>query len=373
MNVSLERVRSSKGFKTFVSVPACIYADESSYVPPLDREQLSLLHPRRSAFFDHGHAAFWIARKGNRLAGRISAQIDLLGPTIDGRAAGLFGCLDALDDAEVVAALTDAAQDWLRREGARICRGPFMLSINGQSGLLVDGQEQPPMIGMPWHPKYLGGLLERSGYAVVKRLNSYRLFMEKPPARFGEKRGLAEQFTVRPFRIDRFAEEAELCRRLFNDAWKDNWGFVPLAPADMRAFERDLRPFLIQDGAVVVEHKGEPVAFMLILPNLHEAAADLGPSPSLGGWLRFFVRVRQARYSSGRVILLGVASALSTALRGGALLAIFSESIRRVGRRTPLSFEAGWVLDDNLPLLRLLGLFGFSSVRSYHLYERALA
>ena len=166
MNPSIERVRTQAQLGRFVTLPRLLYDGMLGYVAPLDHERYQLLDPRKSPFFTHGHAVYWIASRDGRRVGRISAQIDLAAEAPDAGAIGMFGCLDAIDDREVVAALFGTAEDWLRRHGRRIARGPFLLSINGETGLLIEGQTRPPMTLMPWHPPYLADRV-RDGFVNV--------------------------------------------------------------------------------------------------------------------------------------------------------------------------------------------------------------
>lgn len=377
MPVSVERVRARAGLAEFIRLPARLYGGDPSYVSPLDREQYSLLLPRRGGFFSHGYASYWIARRGRSAVGRISAQVDRLAAPRDGGRVGFFGCLDAADDGEAVAALTAVAERWLQAQRCAQCQGPYMLSINGQSGLLVEGQETRPMIGMPWHPRYLAGLLESCGYTVAKALRSYQLPLSLAPAGFDNVGMLGQDLKIRPMRFDRLDQEAELCRALFNDAWKRNWGFVPMSQRDMRALMRDIKPILTPDCAVVAEHRGQPVAFLLLIPNIFDAARGLGPSPGPLGWLRLLYRIKRLRYDSARIVLLGISPTCPAIVRAAALIAIFTESIRRIriyGQTKPgeVLLEAGWVLEDNSAMIRILEYFRFVPVRSYNLYSKPL-
>jgi hypothetical protein len=372
MNLTVERVRSGAEFLEFIRAPVKLYAREASYVAPLDREQYGLIHPRRSPFFSHGSASFWIARNGRDIVGRISAQIDYLASRRADGVVGFFGCLDAINDLQVVKALTDAAEKWLRMEGCICCLGPFILSINGQSGLLVEGQEHSPMIGMPWHPKYLGQLIQSCGYQIAKVLQSYELAVGPSTVNLGTKRNLRNDVHVRPLRLNRLSDEIELFRNLFNDAWKHNWGFIPLSKSDMQALARDLKPFIKRDWGVVAEYEGRPFAFLLAIPNLFHAARGLGNDPGLLGWIRFFFRAKLFRYKSARVILLGIAPSYPISIRGAALVAMLTEAIHTAELYGNLVIEAGWVLEDNYPMKRVLKLFHFTPIRTYNLYQKEL-
>jgi hypothetical protein len=179
MSQSIECVRTRAQLGRFVTLPRLLYDGMPGYVAPLDHERYQLLDPRKSPFFTHGYAAYWVASRNGKPVGRISAQIDLAAEGPDAAAIGMFGCLDAIDDRDVVAALLGTAEDWLRRHGRRIARGPFLLSINGETGLLIEGQTRPPMTLMPWHPPYLADLVRAAGYALAMMVRGYDLTFDQ--------------------------------------------------------------------------------------------------------------------------------------------------------------------------------------------------
>jgi hypothetical protein len=375
MPVTVEPVRSRRDFNRFISLPNTLYAGMPGFVPALEHERREMLAPRKAAFFAHGEAQYWLAFRDGRAVGRISAQIDRLTADAPGGPPGLFGCLDAADDAEAVAALLETAAAWLRGKGCVSMTGPYLLSINGESGLLLEGQDQPPMVMMPWHPAYLAELLRRAGYDLVKTLES---FVIDPRAVDDRWLSLAESVSagrarVRGLRKHALAQEAEVARMLFNDAWQHNWGFVPLVEADTRALVRGFGPFLFEDCAVVAEVDGRPVGLALGVPNISEITAGLGGRPSPLGWLRLLWRIWRRRYRSGRILLFGMATEYRMQ-KGGTWIVplIIAEMIRR-GRRLGLqTIEAGWVLDDNMPVLRILRAVGFRRVRVYGVFAKTL-
>jgi len=375
MPVAIHPVTTRRDLARFLALPRRIYAGDPRFVAPLDHDRAQLIAPGKSAFLTHGEAAYWIARDGaGREAGRISAQVDDLatGPRHEG--AGFFGCLDAVDDAEVVARLLDTARGWLAARGKRLMRGPFTLSINAESGLLIDGFDAPPMVLMPWHPPYLRGHLEAAGGRLVKVLNSYafdrrRSDLAERLERLGlerRRRGLA----VRSMRMDRLAEDAEKGRLLFNGSWAANWGFVPVSAAEMAAMIKAFKPLLKAEYGVFVERQGELVGFALFLPNVHEITGDLGGSPSPLGWLKLAWRGLTRRFTGGRAVLFGVASHLVGTVSGaGIALVLVDELMRRAATTGVQDLECGWILDDNYAMTNVVEWLGAQSTRRFGVYE----
>ena len=312
-----------------------------------------------------------------RRSGRTPAQIDHSQPESAFGNAGLFGCLDTIDDVDVVRALSLTAEDWLRQQGKTRAVGPCLLSMNEEAGLLVAGQDQPPLIMVPWHPAYLAPLIEACGYAGCRDLHYWRLDgLERQMQRLQQRRRLStshQDLTIRTLRMNALAEDVEIIRTIYNDAWKDNWGFVPLTEEDLKGISSDMRPFVKPEAGMIAERAGVPVGTAMILPNLFEVTADLGANPSLLGWCKLGWRMLFHRFRTGRVILLGVKSELRYSVGGAVLVSnMIDEIIRRYSNYKADWIEAGWVLDNNRPLQKVLEHFQFQISRTIRLYDKQL-
>lgn len=378
MSVTVRPVSSKRELAQFLALPRRIYACYSDYVAPLDHDRAQLIDPAKSAFWTHGKAAYWLAydEKG-RAVGRISAQIDDLatGPMHEG--AGFFGCLDAVDDEAVVAALVGAAADHLAGQGKTLMRGPFTLSINAESGLLIDGFTAPAMVLMPWHPPYLRAHLEAAGLRLVKTLNSYGFDRRSSDlADRLEKLGMERRrkgFDIRAMRMDKLSEDAELGRRLFNGSWAANWGFVPVSEAEMAAMIKAFKPLLKTEYGVFVEKQGELVGFALFLPNVFEISGDLGGAPSPLGWLKLAWRGLTRRFSGGRAVLFGVAPRLVGSVSGASVaLILVDELMRRAAVTGVQDLECGWILDDNYAMTNVVEWLGARSTRRFGVFEASI-
>lgn len=378
MALNVVPVASRRDLKTFIDLPRRLYADHETYHPPLTRDRRSFLDPKKSAFFKHGEAQYWLAFDDTRPVGRISAQIDHAAPPGDFDGVGLFGCFDTIDDGAVGAALLAVAEDWLRERGCAVARGPCLLSMNGEAGLLVEGQAEPPMLMVPWHPVYLGAHLEQAGYRKARDLYYYRIDTTKAALeavsagiKLKARRG---DFTVR--RLDRRhpGREMDIIRHVYNDAWQSNWGFVPLQDADLEAFRADLRPFLVPDGGIIVEIDGEAVGVAVVLPNIPDIASDLGADPTPFGWIRLLWRATMLRYDTARIILLGVKARFNKSLLGVAIaMTLVDELVQGAHRHKLESVEAGWVLENNIALIKILERFRADRVRTLRIYDKSLA
>jgi hypothetical protein len=377
MALTIEPVRTRSQLADFITLPRRLYSGMPGYVAPLDMDRYHLLDPRKCSFFSHGSAQYWIAFHNGRAVGRISAQIDLLVGPATPLDLGLFGCIDAIDDGEVVAALFRSAEGWLNAHDRKYIRGPFLLSINGEPGLLVEGQHEPPFTLLGWHPAYLDRQIQNLGYVSAMRLRSYSYDIgdELNYKYFSDlkRRGSAAGFSIRDVRLSDLESEAESARCFFNDAWQKNWGFVPLAKTDMQAFVKAFRPVLFPGCGFVIEDAGKPAAILLMIPNIFEIAKNLGPDPNLIDMAKLLFRIWRQSYHSFSIVLLGIASKYQRSVRGALLAGLtFSEAAHRLGLLGPASVAASWVLENNRGMIAPIERFGMRCTRIYAIYEKHL-
>jgi hypothetical protein len=357
----------------FLRVPWRLYADDPAWVPPLLLERrLQLWH--RRPYFAHARAAFWIAYRGARPVGRISAQVDRLHLERHRDGAGFFGLLEAEDEAEVFAALSATAEAWLREQGLSRVRGPFDLSINEECGLLVEGFGTPPMVMMRHGRPYYAARLEERGYRPAKDLLAYHLAdpVEIPPLMRAAIARL-EDVRVRPLRRARLREELGILREIFEDAWADNWGFVPFTPAEFEELGWLLR-FVVDDDLVqIAEVGGTPGAMLVLLPNVNELIRDLDGRLLPLGWARLLARLLRRRARAGRVVLMGVRRCFQRTPVGLGLACLVIDTVIRAGRARGLrEVELSWILEDNRGVRSILDALGGVPYKRYRIYEKAL-
>lgn len=367
-------VDGSRAVGTFIRLPWALYAGDPAWVPPLLLERRYHLS-RRRPYFAHARARFWIAYRGDAPVGRISAQIDRLHLERYGDATGFFGMLEAEDDGETFGALFGAAEAWLRAEGMRRVRGPFNLSINEECGLLVEGFDTPPMIlmghGLPYYP----GRVEEQGYLAAKDLLAYRLAADfaAPEIMRAAVARATGKVVVRPLQRARLRGELAALREIFEDAWSENWGFVPFTAAEFEELGWALR-FVVAEGFVqIAELDGEPVGMLVLLPNLHEAIRDLNGRLWPLGWLKLTWRLGVRTPRSGRVALMGVRKRYQRTALGLAIACLMIEAAQGAGlARGIRGVELSWVLEDNRRIRSILEAIGGVAYKRYRLYEKQL-
>ena len=375
--VRVEPVTDRPGLDRFIRLPNRLYAGRPGYVAPLLMERRQSLRFDRNAYFQHARAAYWLACRGDRPVGRISAQVDELYLARHADATGQFGLLDAEDDPEVFRALVTAAEDWLRAQGLRRALGPFSLSINEESGLLVEGFEAPAMIMMPYAEPYADARLAEQGYRKAKDLIAYDYDVRGAPPIGGERLiervGAGDRTRVRCIDLSRYRAELAVLLDIFNDAWSENWGFVPFTEAEITQVGHAMRPLIHRDLAWIAEVDGAPACMAVCLPNLYEAAFDLGGRLLPFGWLKLLWRLKVAGVRTCRVPLMGLRRAHHRTMLGAALIAMVLDSLRAgVVRRGFERAELSWILEDNLPMRRVIEGIGGRAYKTYRVYEKPL-
>jgi len=376
-SLTVAPVETAADRDAFLRLPWSIYRDDPAWIPPLLMERKEHLDPRKNPFFEAADARFWLARRGGRPVGRISAQVNRAYLARHQDNTGHFGMLEAEDDPEVFQALLKSAEDWLRGQGLQRVRGPFNLSINEDCGLLVDGFQHPPSMLMGHARPYYAPRLEALGYRKAKDLicYHYEAARELPAAaaHILDKLSSTSSFTVRPLDMRRYEQDLAAIMDIFNDAWSDNWGFVPMSPSELRHMAKSLKPIVRPQTIAIAELDGEPIAMAIGLPNINEAIADLNGRLLPFGWAKLLWRLKVKTPKSARVPLMGVRKKYHGTMLGAALAIAVIDSMRR--GQTALGVESGelsWILEDNLAMRRMIEVYGGVAYKTFRVYERDL-
>jgi hypothetical protein len=279
---------------------------------------------------------------------------------------------------ELVAPLLAAAEDWLRTQGAARVVGPFSFSINQESGLLIEGFDTPPYLLMNHAPSWLGAAVEAAGYGKAKDLIAFHMDTQTPFPKAAQR--LAEQadtiagLRLRPLDKAHFFEELTGILTIYNEAWRDNWGFVAITSEEMRYTAKNMKLLVLPELAQIAVINGAPAAMIMALPNMMEAIADLGGKLLPFGWLKLLTRLKLRGLSSARVLLMGIRPEFREGVMSAALSASLIHRLREACiLRGIRHVEMSWILEDNLPMIRLIEAVGGSAYKRYRLYAKELA
>jgi hypothetical protein len=374
-DLRIEPVHGRRDLGHFIRLPARLYSGAKGFVAPLVIERRDALRQDKNPYFRHGTAQYWLAWRSERPVGRISAQIDQLYLQRHGADTGHFGFLDADDDPETFRLLLNTAERWLAERGMRRMLGPFSLSSNEECGLLVDGFDAPSMLMMGYAPAYAAQHLTALGLRKAKDFVAYDLAIPDPSPTAVQRRITKLQswsrVAMRPLDMSRYDSELMTVIDIFNDAWSENWGFVPFTEPEMRHAASSMRPLIRPDLVWIGELDGEAAAMIVCLPNLNEAIAGLNGEILPFGWMKLLWRLKVAGLKTGRVLLMGLRkrhhkSAIGTVLVY-ALLERLRVSMLRAGLRR---IELSWVLEDNLPMRRVIEDVGAHVYKTYRIFEK---
>jgi len=368
--------------KLFVDAAYRLNASDPNWVPPLRMEALELITPGKNPFYEHAEQQLYLAERGGKVVGRISAHIDhlLLGMPPEqggGPGVGNWGLFEAAD-AEAATTLIESAEAWLRDKGMTSVMAPISCSIWEEPGLLVQGHDHPPTVMMGHANAAYQGWIEGLGYRGIKDLLTYDLDItqEFPPlvqriVASGERNA---RIRVRQVDKSRFDEEAALILSILNDAWSDNWGFVPITASEIAYTGKKLKPIVFEDLIRVAEVEGEPVAFMMTWPDLNELTGDLNGSLFPFGFAKLLWRLRHPKVRTMRVPLMGVVKKLQGTRLASQLAFMMIEYIRRasVENYGATRGEIGWILDDNQGMRSIAETIESKVNKIYRIYSKQL-
>lgn len=372
--VAVYPVTNRHELRKFIDVPWLVYVDDPMWVPPLRLER-RWHFSKSNPFFEHGEWQAWIAYRNNQPVGRISAQIDQLHRQRYGADTGHFGLLESVNDKEVFAELIQTAEKWLAERGTKHVSGPYNFSINQECGVLVSGFDTPPMVMMPHSPKWYGQLLEEQGYYPLKDLFAYlmQVDMEVPKIVRNLMGKFSERLRIRVLRRNQLKVEMEIIRSIFNDAWSDNWGFIPFTEAEFSELGSTFRFLLKDEYFQIVEVDGVPAAFMVALPNLNEIFSKLNGNLFPFGWFQLIKQVKFGRFRTGRIPLMGVRKQFRNTPLGATIAFMMVAAIRKFGiSRGFREIEMSWILEDNKSMRRIIEMAGNREYKRYRIFGKTL-
>jgi hypothetical protein len=385
--ITIRPVVTKADRKAFVDLPFRLYKDNPNWVPPLKDEAMGLITPGKNPFFEHAVAQLFLAEHDGKVVGRISASIDHMWTPMPadkggGADSGNWGYLDAEDKA-VADLLIASAEEWLRAKGVKRSIGPISMSIWEEPGLLIKGHDHPPTVMMGYDDARYEAWVESWGYQKVKDLHTWDLDITKPfPPLVGRIVAASEKnprIHVRKVNKKKFNEEAAVILNILNDAWSDNWGYVPFTESEIAFAGKKMKPIIFNDLVMVAEYDGEPVAFMMSWPDLNELQADLDGELFPFGFVKLLWRLNggfsgKPQTRTIRVPLMGVVKKLQSSRMASQLAFQMIEYIRReaVANYGGKRGELGWVLEDNQGMNAIAEAIDSKINKTYRIYEKAI-
>jgi GNAT superfamily N-acetyltransferase len=387
MGVTVEPVAGRRDLREFIDLPYRLHGEGTPWVPPIRSERRRFLDRSKNPFFEHAEAEYFLARRDGEVVGRITAQVDRRWDSYQGGSDGWFGFFETLDDVEVATALLDTAAAWIRERGRERLLGPADFTTNDEVGLLIEGFDRAPMILEPWHPPHYQRLVEGAGHAKamdllmwelwlgsLKQGDAFHDFIEEAARKSETEHGVK----VRNMRKSDLEAEIQRFLEVYNSAWGENWGFVPVTEAEVKFQAQNLKPVLSEDWAMIAERDGEVLGAALTLPDVNQDLAPMGGSLLPFGWLRFLRGMRNrsgvagvpgSRIDRVRVFALGVKPEYQHL---GVAAALYVRHREMADRTRQTGGEMGWILETNEPMNRAMEGMGGKIVKRYRIYEKSV-
>jgi len=359
--------------KDFIDLPWRIYAGYPHWVPPLKKEVRRMLDPHRHPFWEFSEGILFLARRGSETVGRIAGIIDRHYNEFHNEKMGIWGFFECADDPDAAAALFSSVETWALRKGMTFVRGPLSPSTNYEVGLLVEGFQYPPALMMAYNPPYYPRLVESCGFTKEKDLLAFLIdgnyqppdWMDRLAERIARKKGIH----IRPARPKDADSEFALIREIYNDAWSDNWGFVPLSDHEMRDIQENVMKFVDPEMVFFIDYEDEPAAFCVIFPDMNPLLKRLNGRIGLTGMLKYLLYRREI--NGLRLLMFGIKEKFRQL--GLPMLALHHTYKLAREKEKYRYLELGWTLEDNESINSLAEEVGARRYKKYRIFRKPLS
>jgi len=371
MTISIHEVRSKRDYTAFQQLPWDIYHRYPQWIPPLLSQERQLIRPGKHPFHEHALTTLFLARRGKEIVGRIGVCLNEQHNIYHGEHAGFFGFFECQEDPEVAGALFGTASSWLKKQGLVCIRGPFNWSTNETCGLLVDGFDTPPRVMMPYNPPYYAALMGACGLVKAKDLVTFELPASAPvPKRFERIARRARDragVRIRTMSKKSFTADVEIIKEIYNIAWSNNWGFVPMTSAEMKHMAHEMKSVIDYRLVLIAEINGEPAGFAMTIPDANQVLRHINGRLFPFGFIKALWYSRSVDFA--RLITLGIKDEFR---RKGIEAILIIETLLRAREAGYIGGELGWVLEDNRLMIRDIEAIGAVRNKRYRIFEAPL-
>lgn len=355
----------------FIKFPWRIHKNDKNWVPPLISERKDFFNKDKNPFFKHAEVVFYLAKMNEKIVGRIAGIVNHNHIEFQKERAGFFGFFECVEDYEVAKVLLDTVRNWLESKGMEIMRGPANFSSNEEWGMLLDGFDSPPVFMMTYNPKYYLDFMERYGMRKAKDLYAYFIDKSSPPpqrvVKMAENIKQKAGINIHSVNMKDLKNEVEKIKTVYNSAWSQNWGFVPMTDEEFDHMVVGLKKIVDPHLVFIVEVDGKPAGFSLAVPDinqvLHRINGRLFPFGLFG--LLWHSKIKN-KIDGVRIITMGVTPEFQ---KKGIDTVFYVETFNVGVQRGYTWAEMSWVLEDNVKMNRILNLLGAKLYKKYRIYE----
>jgi len=377
--LNIFQVTTRADIQAFLELPFNLYRGQKAWHPPLRFEREAQLSPKKNPAVKPLNRQLFLAKRGDDVVGRIAAFINSEHQAFHQDGAGHFGYFDCERSPQTGRALLEVATKWLQKAGCKKMIGPASHSVNEECGLLIDGFENPPILMMPYGREDYQAMIEDVGFEKAIDMLAYNVALDddlsrtkihKAMVRYAEK---DQAISFRGMRKGHFKEEVQLAMGIMNDAWSENWGFIPISDAQINHMAAEMKPLIFSEGFRVGMIDGKPAGFIWMIPNLNEAIRDLDGKLFPFGWAKLVTRLKLSGVKSARIPLMGIVKEHQKSRQGLAIVAKLCDDILIEGRKKGFTqCELSWILETNKSMIRICEQANAVPYKTYRMYEKAL-
>ncbi len=371
MNLKLVEINSKKLLKRFIKFPYRLYYGDKNYVPHIYLERLLFFNPKLNPFFKHANVKHFLLFRGDEVVGRISGIINYAHNDFHNEKTGFFGNFDVIESGEAAHKLLNAAELFVKNEGMTVVRGPFNFSTNDECGLLVKGFDSPPKIMMTYNYPYYKDLLEENGYYKAKDLYAFMLDNEKfnmdKLRRASETLKKRYNVSIRTLNFKKFKDELKVLFFIYNKAWEKNWGFVPMNEEEFYHSSSLLKYVADRDLILIAEVNGEPVGFIVALPDINEILKKMNGKLLPFGIFKFFKEKKSVK--TLRIITLGIVNEYRNK---GLDYILITDVVEKAFKKGIRFGECSWILEDNKKMNNALLKLNGELYKIYRIFEKKI-
>lgn len=370
----VEKVTTKKELAAFIDFPHTLFKTDSYYVPELHIAQRDLLTPGKHPFHEHSSLQLFLAYDGDVIKGRIAAIQNNNHNAFKKTTDGFFGFFDVVNDLEITRLLINEAEKWLAAKGLTTMIGPVNHSTNEACGLLIDGFDSPAVAMMTYNKPYYANLLETCGFTKNVDLLAYHLPTHTTDKRTVQlkdvllKRLQHKGITIRKINLKNFDIEVKNILGVYNKAWEENTGFVPMTENEFRYMAKDLKMILDKDFGMLAEHAGKVIGFAFAIPDINQILKTINRGRLLPTGI-FKLLLRKSKIDYVRVLALGVEPAYR---KLGIEACFYAEIIEQCIAKNIKGGEASWILENNELMNNGLKKLNAAAYKRYRIYEKAV-
>jgi len=370
-DICIESVKTFKEFKTFYNFPFLLYKDDQYWVSPLWYEFKNFFK-NSNPFWLHSECKLFIARKKNKVVGRISAIIDYKYCETVGKKIGFFGFFECIQDFECAKALFQTAQDWLQLKKINIMLGPINGRVDVGCGFLYSGFDSSPSILSSYSPEYYISFAEKFNMKKSRDLIIFYVDLTKEiPEKLKEKADLCIESGIKIRKFNRFRAQKELkwWINLFLETFMDHWGYVPVSSDEVktRFGVKQIRWFVDPNLFLIAEKRNLPVAYLWATPEYNQIFKKINGRLGLIQILSLLFNIKQI--NKGKLHLIGIKKEyrknnISSCLNYKVLV--------EMKNRGYIGAEIGWVDEKNFTVHKTIAITGAKIYKIHRVFEKNL-